>query len=117
MNALLALLALALAVGVSLTSPVEGPTAVVFCAALAAATGAVISRHKTHARFLLQVFAGAVLVRIAVGSLIYSFHLQEFFGGDAFTYDYHGILYKRFWTGELSYGFYDRLLGPYVYRN
>ncbi|HEX8119206.1 MAG TPA: glycosyltransferase family 39 protein, partial [Pyrinomonadaceae bacterium] len=116
MNALLVLLALALAVGVSFSSP-EGPAAVVFCAALAAAVGAVVSRHKTHARFLLQVFAGAVLVRVAVGSLIYTFHLQEFFGGDAFTYDYHGLLYQRFWTGQLSYGFYDRLLGNYVYRN
>jgi hypothetical protein len=117
MNALLVLLALALAVGVALTFPVEGPSAVVFCAALAAVAGTVISRHKTHARFLLQVFAGAVLIRVAIGALIYYFQLQEFFGGDAFTYDYHGILYKRFWTGELSYGYYDRMLGIYVYRN
>ena len=117
MDALLALLALALAVGVSLMFPAEGPSAVVFCAALAGAAGAVVSRHRTHARFLLQVFAGAVLIRVAIGSLIYYFNLQEFFGGDAFTYDYHGILYKRFWTGELSYGYYDRMLGIYVYRN
>ena len=117
MNALLVLLALALAVGVALSFPGEGPSAVVFCAALAAAGAAAVSRHQTHARFLVQVFAGALLIRVAVGVLIYHFHLQEFFGGDAFTYDYHGILYKRFWTGELSYGFYDRLLGIYVHRN
>jgi hypothetical protein len=117
MNALLVLLALALAVSVSLLFPAEGPSAVVLCAALAAGAGTVISRHKTHARFLVQVFAGAVLIRVAIGMLIYYFHLQEFFGGDAFTYDYHGILYKRFWTGELNYSFYDRLLGIYVYRN
>src|SRR5829696_8427541 len=117
MNALLVLLALALAVGVALTFPAEGPSAVVLCAGLAAAAGAVVSRHKTHARFLLQVFAGAVVVRAAVGALIYYFRLQEFFGGDAFTYDYHGSLYWAFWTGRLSYGFYDRLLGVYVYRN
>src|SRR5829696_3182143 len=117
MNALLVLLALALAVGVALTFPAEGPSAVVLCAGLAAAAGAVISRHQTHARFLLQVFAGAVLIRVAIGALIYYFRLQEFFGGDAFTYDYHGSLYRAFWTGQLSYGFYDRLLGVYVYRN
>jgi 4-amino-4-deoxy-L-arabinose transferase-like glycosyltransferase len=117
MNALLALLALALAVGVALTFPSEGPSAVVLCAALAAVVGAVVSRHQAHARFLLQVFAGAVLIRATIGALIYYFHLQEFFGGDAFTYDYHGALYRAFWTGELSYGFYDRLLGVYVYRN
>jgi 4-amino-4-deoxy-L-arabinose transferase-like glycosyltransferase len=117
MNALLVLLALALAVSVALSFPAEGPSAVVLCAALAGAAGTLISRHKTDARFLLQIFAAAVLIRVAVGSLIYYFNLQEFFGGDAFTYDYHGILYKRFWTGELSYGYYDRLLGIYVHRN
>jgi 4-amino-4-deoxy-L-arabinose transferase-like glycosyltransferase len=117
MNALLVLLALALAVGVALTFPSEGASAIVLCAVLAAGVGGIVSRHKTHARFLLQVFGGAVLIRVAIGSLIYYFQLQEFFGGDAFTYDYHGILYKRFWTGELSYGFYDRMLGIYVYRN
>src|SRR5215203_6196155 len=117
MNALLVLLALALAVSVALTFPAEGPSAVVFCAVLAAGVGFPVSRHKTHARFLAQVFAGAVLIRVAIGSLIYYFHLQEFFGGDAFTYDYHGILYKRFWTGELRYGFSDRLLRVSVYRN
>src|SRR5215213_639737 len=117
MNALLVLLALALAVGVALIFPAEGPSAVVLCAALAAAAGLVISRHQTHARFLLQVFAGALLIRVAIGAVIYYFRLQEFFGGDAFTYDYHGSLYRSFWTGELSYGFYDRLLGVYVYRN
>ncbi|HEX7316885.1 MAG TPA: glycosyltransferase family 39 protein [Pyrinomonadaceae bacterium] len=117
MNALLVLLALALAVGVALTFPAEGPSAVVLCAAMAAAVGFVVSRHQTHARFLLQVFGGAVLIRVAIGALIYYFRLQEFFGGDAFTYDYHGTLYRAFWTGELSYGYYDRLLGVYVYRN
>ena len=117
MNALLVLLALALGVGAALTFPAEGPSAVVFCAALAAIVGVIISRHQTHARFLLQVFGGAVLIRVAIGALIYYFRLQEFFGGDAFTYDYHGSLYRAFWTGQLSYGFYDRLLGVYVYRN
>src|SRR5215204_1041406 len=117
MNALLVLLALALAVSVSLAFPAEGSSAVVFCTALAALAGVIISRHKAQARFLIQVFGGAVLIRVAIGALIYYFRLQEFFGGDAFTYDYHGTLYRAFWTGELSYGFYDRLLGVYVYRN
>src|ERR1700760_2256129 len=117
MNALLALSALALAVGVSLIFPEEGAAAVVFSAALAAATGLLISRHRTHARFLVQTFVAGLLIRMTIGALINYFHLQEFFGGDAFTYDYHGILYKQFWTGELSYGFYDQLLRLFVYRN
>jgi 4-amino-4-deoxy-L-arabinose transferase-like glycosyltransferase len=117
MNALLALLALALAVSVSLIFPAEGATAVIFCAVVAGCVGVLVSRHSTHARFLVQVFVAAVLIRVALGALIYHFKLQEFFGGDAFTYDYHGTLYMQFWRGTLSYGYYNTLLGPYVYRN
>ncbi|MDT5261474.1 MAG: hypothetical protein QOC61_478, partial [Acidobacteriota bacterium] len=117
MNALLALLALALAVSVSLIFPAEGAPAVIFCAVLATAVGVLISRHSTHGQFLVQVFVAAVLVRATIGALIYYFKLQVFFGGDAFTYDYHGSMYLSFWRGDLSYSFYDTLLGPYVYRN
>jgi 4-amino-4-deoxy-L-arabinose transferase-like glycosyltransferase len=100
MNAILALSALALALSVSLLSPAEGAAAVVFCAALAAVVGLLVSRHPTEARFLVQVFAAALLVRVAVGVLIYYFNLQDFFGGDAFTYDYQGTIYLASWRGE-----------------
>src|SRR5919205_291563 len=38
-------------------------------------------------------------------------------GADSFPYHYQGMLHRPFWTGEWSYGFSDRLLGVYVYRN
>ncbi|MDT5294390.1 MAG: hypothetical protein QOJ76_1270, partial [Acidobacteriota bacterium] len=117
MNALLALLALTLAVGVSLIFPVEGAAAVVVCAVLSAGVLLLISRHATHGRFLAQVFAAAVLVRMMVGAMINYFKLQEFFGGDVFTYDYIGSLYVEFWRGTLSYGFYNSLMGQTVFRN
>jgi 4-amino-4-deoxy-L-arabinose transferase-like glycosyltransferase len=117
MNALLVLLALALVVGVALMFPAEGPSAVVFCAALAAAAGLVVSRHQTHGRFLLQIFAAAVLVRVAIGALINYFHLQEFFGGDAFTYDYRGLVYLNFWMGRIDYVTHTQAIGPAFFRN
>ena len=117
MNALLALLALALAVGVSLLFPAEGAAAVVLCAALAAACGLLVSRHETHARFLLQVFAAGVLVRAAVGALIYYFQLQEFFGGDALTYDFRGTTYVEFWRGNIGYESFSEIIGPSLLRN
>ena len=117
MNALLVLLALALAVGVALSFPAEGPSAVVFCSAVGVGAGALASRHKTHARFLLQVFAGAVLIRAAIGTLIYYFKLQEFFGGDVFTYDFRGTMYVQFWRGNMGYAYYSQVIGPSVYRN
>ncbi|HEX8559470.1 MAG TPA: glycosyltransferase family 39 protein [Pyrinomonadaceae bacterium] len=115
MNAFLALSALALAVSVSLVFPGEGAAAVVFCAALAAAAGLGVSRHPTHSRFLLQVFVAALLLRMSVGALIYYFRLQEFFGGDAFTYDYHGQMYVEYWQGVREG--YAEVLGASRFRN
>ncbi len=117
MNALLALLALALVVGVALMFPAQGPSAVVFCATLAAASGLFVSRHQAHGRFLLQVFAAAVLVRVAIGALINYFNLQEFFGGDAFTYDYRGQVYLNYWLGRIDYGTHTQAIGPAFFRN
>jgi hypothetical protein len=114
MNALLALSALALAVSVSLLFPAEGAAAVVFCAALGAVVGLLISRHSTEARFLVQVYVAALLVRAAVGALIYYFKLQDFFGGDAFTYDYQGAMYLEYWQGVRKF---SELFGASVYRN
>ena len=117
MNALLALLALTLSVGISFLSPTDGPAAVVMCGVLAALAGLAISRHETHARFLVQVFVAGVLVRVAIGTLIYSFELQEFFGGDALTYDYFGMTVLQFWRGELPTGLYETLMGARVHRD
>ena len=38
-----------------------------------------------------------------IGTLIYVFHLQEFFGGDALTYDFFGDALLRTWAGEKYY--------------
>ena len=117
MNALLALSALALAVGVSLIFPDVGPAAVTLFAALTGATALVVSRHETDSRFLVRVFVAAAIVRAAIGAFIYYFQLQDFFGGDAYTYDYLGGALTQFWRGEVSYAYYEEALGIYVQRN
>ncbi|HEX7316886.1 MAG TPA: glycosyltransferase family 39 protein [Pyrinomonadaceae bacterium] len=91
MNALLAALSLALAGAVALTLP-GGGAAVLLCAACAFVIGMLLSYQEGENRsFLVKVFIGGLLVRMAVGALINGFALQEFFGGDAFTYDYYGM--------------------------
>jgi hypothetical protein len=117
MNAFLALSALALAVSVSLIFPDVGPAAMILFAALASVTALVISRHESESRFLMRVFVAAAIVRAALGAFIYYFQLQDFFGGDAFTYDYLGTTLTQFWKGELSYAYYSETLGIYVARN
>src|SRR5215212_968093 len=117
MNALLALSALALVAGVPLIFPGEGPAAATVFVALAGAGALVVSRHESESRFLVRVFVAAALIRAAVGSSIYYFQLQDFFGGDAYTYDYLGMVLTEFWKGNLSYAYYNDLLGFYVQRN
>ncbi|HEX8292538.1 MAG TPA: glycosyltransferase family 39 protein, partial [Pyrinomonadaceae bacterium] len=91
MNALLAALSVLLAGAVALAVP-GGAAAVLLCAACAFAAGMLLSRREGEQRaFLMKVFVGGLLVRAAVGVLINGFRLQEFFGGDALTYDYYGM--------------------------
>ncbi|HVF67292.1 MAG TPA: glycosyltransferase family 39 protein [Pyrinomonadaceae bacterium] len=117
MNALLALSALALAVSIPLIFPEEGPAAATLFVALAGACVLVVSRHESESHFLVRVFVAAALVRAAVGAFIFYFQLQDFFGGDAYTYDYLGTVLTQFWKGELSHVYYDEMLGFYVNRN
>src|SRR3954468_345148 len=90
MNALLTAASLALVIGVLLLAPRQGATGLLLCGALAACAGYFVACVKDDRRFLLQVFVAALLVRLLIGTTIFYFHLQEFFGGDAYTYDYLG---------------------------
>ncbi len=103
MNSLLILLAILLGVGVLFVAPVDGPTAILICIPLAVAVGFVISRAKSDRDFLLQVFMGGLLIRILIGTIIYVFKLQEFFGGDAMTYDFFGYALMKGWQGDQYY--------------
>ncbi|HVF42058.1 MAG TPA: glycosyltransferase family 39 protein [Pyrinomonadaceae bacterium] len=91
MKALLAALTVALCAAVSLALP-GGSVAVLFCAACAVPAAVLLGRgaEGEQRSYLLKIFVGGLLVRAAVGSLINAFHLQDFFGGDALTYDLFG---------------------------
>jgi 4-amino-4-deoxy-L-arabinose transferase-like glycosyltransferase len=106
MNSVLIFLALVLCAGISVFVPMFGASAVILCAVLACLAGFVISRVKEDAQFLLRVFVGGLLVRVLVGTLIFSLNLQEFFGGDAFTYDFFGNSLLKYWQGQKYYWVY-----------
>ena len=80
-----------------------GATAVLTCAALAAVAGGVIYSSKDSRTFLLRIFVSGLLARMFVGTLIYAFKMQEFFGGDALTYDFYGNAQLQLWQGEMFY--------------
>jgi hypothetical protein len=63
-------------------------------------------------KFLLWLFLLALVVRVLVGVAVFSFDLQQFFGGDALTYDVCGYCLNETWHGH-SFCKYivDRFIG------
>lgn len=116
MNGLLTLLAILLCVLVvflvpSLIAPsfvaAYGPVtvfdtaiAVVLCAVLAAVAGLMVYRSGRDGPFLLRLFIAALLIRMFIGAVIFVYNGQEFFGGDAFTYDFFGFMQSKGWGGD-----------------
>lgn len=74
--------------------------AVLLCGSLAALAGLFSYRQGAHGTFLLRIFVAALLIRMILGTAIFVFHAQEFFGGDALTYDYVGFTQLQAWGGD-----------------
>ncbi|HVG28812.1 MAG TPA: hypothetical protein VM864_03740, partial [Pyrinomonadaceae bacterium] len=117
MNALLSGSALVVVALVIVSVPDYGAGALAVCAVLALVAGFAISRARENGEFLLRLFAGALLVRVALGTAIFYFNLQEFFGGDAYTYDLLGTLTAKMWHGEIPEHIFRSMLGPFLTRN
>ena len=88
MKSLLAAAPLVMGVAIALLLPEPGPSAVLVCTPLALLACLLLARAGGADKyFLLQVFVAALLVRVLVGTAIFTSGLQLFFGGDAMLYD------------------------------
>lgn len=118
MNALLLLLYLLLCVGIVIFVPplvlpyvssygvfttFDAAKAVLLCTTLAGVAGFYSFKRETDGTFLLRLFVAALMARIIVGLAIFGFHGQEFFGGDANTYDFFGNAQLLGWGGDNYY--------------
>jgi hypothetical protein len=103
MNGLLLLIGLALCVGIAVFLPGFGAAAIVVCIGPALVAGFLVSRVEQDKVFLVRLFFAALLLRMAVGALIFAFDLQSFFGGDAFQYDLFGYALLQSWHGDSYY--------------
>jgi hypothetical protein len=111
MNALLALLALLLSLSILIIEPAIGSSALLVCVVVAGVAGLLIRATGVDKTFLLRLFVGGLLVRILIGAIIYVFNLQEFFGGDANTYDFFGYCLLKGWQGD---NYYKSLANAFV---
>jgi len=103
MNSLLVVLALALSAAILTLVPAMGGAALLITLIPAAVAYILIATHRTDRRFLIQLFGAALLVRMLLATLIYAFSWQNFFGGDAFTYDTFGYAMMKSWEGDKFY--------------
>jgi len=86
--------------GVIYMQPSEAPGALAFCAAVSVPTLIVLARSGEEKTFLLRVFLIAVLVRVILGTIIFTGNMEDFFGGDANTYDMYGQSLWESWHGN-----------------
>lgn len=118
MNALLTLLYLVLCVGIVFLVPplvashvldygvvtsIDTARAVLLCTVLAGIAGYYSYKQGANGTFLLRLFMAALLARMILGTAIFVFKGQDFFGGDAITYDFFGAAQLRGWGGDKYY--------------
>ena len=104
MNIVLIGLALVICGAVISIKPNEGPSALAMCALVSLPTVFILIRDRTDRTFLLRLFLLAVLARIILGTVIFSMGLEDFFGGDAITYDLFGQSLNQSWHGNDFHG-------------
>lgn len=100
MNTLLIVLTLLICGAVIFLQPGHAPGAFALCALASLPTVIVLVRAREEKTFLLRLFLLAVLVRIIIATVIFTANLEEFFGGDANTYDIFGQSLARAWHGD-----------------
>jgi hypothetical protein len=100
MNILIIGLMLAVCAGVITIKPAEAPGALAFCALVSAPTIILLARSGKERTFLLRLFLIAVLIRIILATIIFTGHMEDFFGGDATTYDTYGQSLVQAWHGD-----------------
>jgi hypothetical protein len=103
MNGLLLALSFIMFVAILMVAPADGAPATLFALPVAALATVGIFQIKDDRRFLFRLFVSALLIRVLIGTLIYGLRLQEFFGGDALTYDFFGHALVQVWDGNKSY--------------
>lgn len=100
MNTLIIGFLLAVSAGVIYMKPGLGPGALTMCAVAALPTLIVLAREREDKTFLLRVFVLAVIARMILATVIHTMGLEEFFGGDATTYDLYGQSLAQAWHGD-----------------
>jgi 4-amino-4-deoxy-L-arabinose transferase-like glycosyltransferase len=100
MNTVFILIVVAVCGGMLFVTPSEAPGALAMCALAALPTLIILARTPEQRTFLMRLFVLALVVRMILAVVIYVGHMEEFFGGDANTYDVFGQSLAEAWNGN-----------------
>ena len=101
MNAIFIGLILVVFGGIFFVQPQAAPGALTLAVIASLPTILILSRGSVEDRtFLIRVFILGLLVRMILATVIYAGHMEEFFGGDANTYDIFGKSLAASWHGD-----------------
>jgi len=100
MNIVIIAMVLSIFGGVIFLSPEEGPGALAMCVLTAAPTVLILARAPEQRTFLMRLFLIALTVRVILSMVIFVGHMEDFFGGDANTYDIFGQSLVASWHGD-----------------
>lgn len=78
----------------------DSAQAVLLCTALGSLACIYAYKQGASGPFLLRLFLAALMVRMVLATVIYVFRGQDFFGGDALSYDAYGLAQLNGWAGD-----------------
>jgi hypothetical protein len=90
MNTLIIALLLSICTALIWLMPADAPGALVMCAVASIPTILILARTNDEKTFLFRLFLVGLMARIVLAAVINMGHMEEFFGGDANTYDIFG---------------------------
>src|SRR5690349_14250599 len=80
--------------------PAEAPGALAKCAAVSAPAVLILAVTDDERTFLFRLFFVGLMVRVVLAAVINMGHMEDFFGGDAHTYDIFGQSLLRGLNGD-----------------
>ncbi|MEO6391919.1 MAG: hypothetical protein ABIP75_08720 [Pyrinomonadaceae bacterium] len=102
MTQVLYIVAFAVALTIALTIT-GGAGAILVCVVLATAIGILINLSKVERGFLLRIFLAGLIIRIALGAILFQIGRTNFFGPDSTTYDSFGFTIANYWLNAPFY--------------
>jgi hypothetical protein len=102
MDKILAIFCFLVALGFILLTAPEGIVTLLVVALLSFVTILLFRQYSEENQFLTQVFLAGLILRLVFGICLHVFEMREFFGGDAFTYDFSGQRILDVWFNNVS---------------